>query len=285
MPAWILLFFLTFLSSVHAAFIGLTCNAAKTICVEQVSSGSVCFRSNISTSGWACEPPFYLPLQTHLNQGYSVAYYNPSGSFLGDWNYSLSTSTNDTIYTCMSARVNLTSSRYVTLCAQAIGNNNWQGGGCEVDLAPANPIDGCYSGPSTTTSIISSSVSSSSLTSTTTQNGTITTSNSQNIPEIVGGVVGGILGLGLLSILAFFLFRKKGTVRLEDSNLDVQMPMWSPSTTDTFVPSPGPPSEFRLSDPDDPTSYPPKDPNKSYQMPQNTGKGSYYSGVPELWTN
>jgi len=268
LPTWIPIFFLCLLCPVRAAFTGLTCDAAHDICVEASPNGAVCFYSNLSTTNWACPVPFNLPLQTHLSQEYSIAYYNPTGSFLGNWNYSLAALVNDTIYVCMSARVNSTSSQYFTLCAQAIGDENWQGGGCEIDLVPANPIDGCYSGPTTSAPILSptptpmsSSVSSSSITPTPTHNSTsnngtiITNIKTNNTPVIVGGVVGGLIGFGLLAILAFLLVRR-GNPRPRNTILDAQQiprtTVFTPNAAGTFIPN----TLSKIYDPDDPTTYP-----------------------------
>jgi hypothetical protein len=144
MPPWVSLFFICLLTSVQAAFTGRTCTIDSTRCVQQTSSGTVCLSSNISASFWTCPAPFNLPLETHLTQNYSIGYYNAAGRFLGGWNLSIPTPPSVPTYVCLSTRVNLTSEEYYTLCAQAEGNDQWSAGGCSVNLAPPNVVDGCY---------------------------------------------------------------------------------------------------------------------------------------------
>lgn len=145
MPQWIAFLLLCLLSLVHAAFTGTTCDAAHILCVER--TGSVCFYSNVSTPLWGCNTPFELPLEAHLNQNYSIGHYSASGQHLGGWNYSLIGST-PPIYACMSARVNITSAEYLTLCAVVTADNTWEVGGCVVNVVPASVVDGCYTGVS-----------------------------------------------------------------------------------------------------------------------------------------
>jgi hypothetical protein len=144
MPTWFSLFFLYLLTSVQAAFLGRTCDTSQRLCVDRTSSGSVCLASAISSSYWTCAAPFALPLQTHLTQNYSIAYYNASGRFLGASNYSIPLQLLEPTYVCISARVNVTTEQYYTLCAEVLRDNQWSAGGCQVNVVPPNVVDGCY---------------------------------------------------------------------------------------------------------------------------------------------
>jgi hypothetical protein len=144
MPPWVSLFILCLLTSVQAAFTGRTCTTDRTRCVEQTSSGSVCLSSNVSATSWTCATPFALPLETHLTQNYSIGYYTAGGRFLGGWNYSIPLQLLEPTYVCMSTTVSVTTEQYYTLCAEVLRNNQWSAGGCSVNVAPPDVVDGCY---------------------------------------------------------------------------------------------------------------------------------------------
>jgi hypothetical protein len=145
MAAWI--FLLCLLSPVHAAFTKLSCTPSG-ICVQRSPSGSICVNTNHTVPAWSCTNSTYqIPLEAHLGQHYAIGYYSSQGDLLGGWNYSMVAVTINPIIVCMSGRVNMTS-EYLTLCAQTTADNSWYGGGCLVNVVPANVLDGCYAGVS-----------------------------------------------------------------------------------------------------------------------------------------
>ena len=137
-----ILFLLCLLRPIHGAFTTTTCNPGRNICVEQSQGGSVCFYSTLTSTYSACDAPYSLPLNAHLNQGYAIGYYTATGQYLGRSNYPIQSGSTTAIYVCMSARVGAT--QYFTLCAQATADNGWQPNGCAVGVAPPTVLDGCY---------------------------------------------------------------------------------------------------------------------------------------------
>jgi hypothetical protein len=147
MAARLVALLLLFLSPVHAAFTATTCSDTD-LCVERSPTGSVCLYSNHSSAAWACNnATFQTPLEAHLGQHYAIGYYN-GAQYLGGWNYSIPAAIVSPIVVCMSGRVNMTSAQYLTLCALTAADNSWSGGGCAVNVVPANVLDGCYAGVS-----------------------------------------------------------------------------------------------------------------------------------------
>jgi len=146
-----------------------------------------------------------------------------------------------------------------------------------------------------------------------------TSSGSNNIPAIVGGVIGGVAFLGILAILiVFFLLRskrKRKSQNYKPSSQQSPKMAFTPNTTASLIPSTmSPPpgslgSAGKFYDPNDPTTYPSnlfspyqqQSPSLNQNvtpdytgnsaphslppqtMPQNTGgRPPQYTGVPEL---
>ena len=131
---------LLLISSVRAAFSTAHCDSYGE-CVQKNAYGVWCF-STKSTSNYAsCSSPWALPLQTHLNQNLSIAYYSPNGQFLGGTDYHVP-GTGQT-YLCMSARVD--PNQNATLCVLASMDNTWYiDKYCFVDVVPSATKDGCF---------------------------------------------------------------------------------------------------------------------------------------------
>jgi hypothetical protein len=105
--------------------------------------------------------------------------------------------------------------------------------------------------------------------------GAAASSNSTNIPAIVGGAVGGIVGLALIGGLIAFLIvqRKKASTTSYQQGFQPQNMTYTPNTTASLVPptrSPPPGSPARVYDPNDPATYPAVDGH-------NTGNGSFHT--------
>jgi hypothetical protein len=137
-----LLFLVTaIIRTVQAAFTTPVCDFGNNLCVQQDSYGVWCFYSTLTTDVSTCDPPYSIPLAAHLTQDLSIAYYSPSGQFLGGTAYPVPGS--GITYLCMSSLV--AQGQYYTSCSEAPGDNEWRND-CSVDVAPSPVSDGCYGG-------------------------------------------------------------------------------------------------------------------------------------------
>ena len=131
---------LSLISSVRAAFSTAICDSYGE-CVQKNAYGVWCFSTKYTSNYASCPSPWALPLQTHLNQNLSIAYYSPNGQFLGGTDYHVP-GTGQT-YLCMSARVD--PNQNATLCVLAAMDNTWYiDKYCFVDVVPSATKDGCF---------------------------------------------------------------------------------------------------------------------------------------------
>ena len=139
-PRLVLHLFLAFFpfQSVLSAFTTPSCGADRDLCVKQ-EDGVWCFSSTRTTNDTKCPHPYSIPLTSHLEQNYSIAYYSSTGQPLGDADYFVPDT--DITYLCMSTWVG--DDEHYTVCGQVFQDDTWNVD-CEVNVAPSDVIDGCY---------------------------------------------------------------------------------------------------------------------------------------------
>jgi len=125
------------LQTISSAFTTSSCDATRELCVKQ-EDGVWCFSSTRTTNDTTCRRPYSVPLRTHLEQIYSIAYYSAIGHLLGDADYFVDT---DITYLCMSTWIG--DEEHYTVCGQVFEDNSWNVD-CAVNVAPSDVIDGCY---------------------------------------------------------------------------------------------------------------------------------------------